>query len=181
MSQSDLPRSTVGEPLVRRSAALTRNARALLAAATLRFAYLAVLRLLGCMALLARSDLAKDAEILGLAPSGRGAPVPRRHAETVLGRPRDPIRAGPAAPLPAPQPASPDRLTGRAAGSALRCPPWPGLSTPAEQDRPTRPAAGPRARRVGDLRPCLRATPGLFIPVAAYQRTRHLPLLRRYE
>jgi hypothetical protein len=37
-----------------------------LAAVTLRFTYLAVLRLLGWIALLARSDLAKDAEILVL-------------------------------------------------------------------------------------------------------------------
>jgi putative transposase len=37
-----------------------------LAVVTLRFTYLAVLRLLVWMALLARSDLAKDAEILVL-------------------------------------------------------------------------------------------------------------------
>jgi hypothetical protein len=60
------PRTSGPEPLVRRSAALTPRTRALLAAVTLRFAYLAVLRLLGWMALFARSDLAKDAEILVL-------------------------------------------------------------------------------------------------------------------
>jgi putative transposase len=38
----------------------------LVAAVTLRFAYLAVLRLLGWMAPFARSDLAKDTEILVL-------------------------------------------------------------------------------------------------------------------
>ena len=52
--------------MVRRLAALTPHVRALLAAVTLRFAYLAVLRMLGWLALLARSDVAKDAEILVL-------------------------------------------------------------------------------------------------------------------
>jgi len=47
-------------------AALTPRGQALLAAVTLRFTYLAVLRLLAWVALLARSDLAKDAEILVL-------------------------------------------------------------------------------------------------------------------
>src|SRR5438046_75300 len=50
--------------LVRRLAARASHARALLAAVTLRFTYLALLRLLGWIAPFARSDLAKDAEIL---------------------------------------------------------------------------------------------------------------------
>ena len=50
--------------LVRRLAARASHARALLAAVTLRFTYLALLRLLGWIALFAWSDLAKGAEIL---------------------------------------------------------------------------------------------------------------------
>ena len=40
------------------------------------FAYLAVLRVFGWLALLTGSGRAKDAEILKPAPSGRGTPVP---------------------------------------------------------------------------------------------------------
>ena len=43
----------------------------------MRFAYLAVLRISGWLALLAPSDRAKDAEILDLAPPGCCAPVSR--------------------------------------------------------------------------------------------------------
>ena len=45
---------------------------------SLRLAYLAVLRVFGWLALLARSDRAKDAEISDLAPPGRRAPAPGR-------------------------------------------------------------------------------------------------------
>ena len=51
------PDSRAGDPGVRRLAARVAHARALSAAVTLRFAYLAMLT---------RSDLAKDAEILVL-------------------------------------------------------------------------------------------------------------------
>ena len=67
------------EPLVRRLAAPTSHARALSAHVTLRFAYLAVLRMLGWMALRARSELAKDAEILVLRHQ---VAVLQRHVKT---------------------------------------------------------------------------------------------------
>ena len=49
---------------VRYLAARGRQAQALSVLVSLRFAYLAVLRVFGWLALLARSDRAKDAEIL---------------------------------------------------------------------------------------------------------------------
>jgi hypothetical protein len=65
---------------------------------TLRFAYLALLRMLGWMALLARSDLAKDAEILVLRHQIAVLQPLRQGTQILLGRPRDPIRACPAHP-----------------------------------------------------------------------------------
>jgi hypothetical protein len=53
---------------------------------TLRFAYLAVLRVFSWPALLARSDRAKDAEILYLASSGGRAPAPGRDTKAVPSR-----------------------------------------------------------------------------------------------
>jgi hypothetical protein len=60
------PDSRAGDPGVQRLAARVAHARALSSAVTLRFAYLAMLRMLGLLTLLTRSDLAKDAEILVL-------------------------------------------------------------------------------------------------------------------
>src|SRR6266496_4550731 len=76
--------------------------------------------MLGWMALLARSDLAKDTEILILRHQDRRAPAPRQNTQTLLGRPRDPIRAGPADPQQAAQPAAPDRLATHGAALARR-------------------------------------------------------------
>jgi hypothetical protein len=64
-----------------------------LAAVTLRFTYLALLRLLGWIALFAWSDLAKGAEILIPAPPDRRAPASRQSTQADLGRPGDPVRA----------------------------------------------------------------------------------------
>jgi hypothetical protein len=55
---------------------------------------------------------------LDLAPPDRRAPAPRQSTQADLGRPGDPVRADPAAPAPAPQPASPDRLAAYAAALA---------------------------------------------------------------
>jgi hypothetical protein len=54
------------ELLIQRLAARAAHVWALSPSVTLRFTYLAVLRMLGWIALLARSDLAKDTEILVL-------------------------------------------------------------------------------------------------------------------
>jgi putative transposase len=61
----------------------------------------------GWLALLARSDRAKDAEILILRPPGRRPPAASQGTEAVVGRPGSHGRAGPAG---APQPARPLRL-----------------------------------------------------------------------
>jgi hypothetical protein len=50
-------------------------------------------RVFGWLTLLARSDRAKDVEILYAAPPGRRATAPGRDAEVVLGRSSDPVRA----------------------------------------------------------------------------------------
>ena len=52
--------------------------------------YLATLRVFGWLALVARSDRAKDA-----APPGRRAPATAQGTDAVLGRPGDLVRAGP--------------------------------------------------------------------------------------
>jgi putative transposase len=52
---------------------------------SLRFAYLTVIRIFGWLALLARSDRAKDAEILMLRHQVGCAPAPGRDTEAVLG------------------------------------------------------------------------------------------------
>jgi hypothetical protein len=56
----------------------------------------------------------------GPAPADRRAPAPRQNTPTLLGRPRDPIRAGPADPQQAAQPAAPDRLAMHVAALARR-------------------------------------------------------------
>ena len=61
---------------------------------SLRLAYLAVLRVFGWLALLPRSDRAKDAEILIL--RRQVAVLQRQGPEAVLGRPGGAGRAGPA-------------------------------------------------------------------------------------
>jgi hypothetical protein len=67
---------------------------------TLRFSYLALLRLLGWIAVFAQADLAKDAEILILRHQ---IAVLQRHVKDP-GLPGDLVRADPVAPLPPPQP-----------------------------------------------------------------------------
>jgi hypothetical protein len=77
---------------------------------TLRFAYLAVLRVCGWLALLACSDRGKDAKILILRHQGRRAPASGKGTQTVLGRPGGSGRAGPVAVPRPPPPVTPDRL-----------------------------------------------------------------------
>jgi hypothetical protein len=95
---------------VRRPAAGESGDPALSVPMFLRFAYLVVLRVFGWFALLARSDRAKDAEILILRHQ---VAVLQRQVKTptaVVGRPGSHGRAGPpAAPRPA-RPAAPDHL-----------------------------------------------------------------------
>src|SRR5271156_6692260 len=99
---------------------------------TLRFAYLAVLRIFGWLALLARSDRAKDAEILILRHQVAVLQRQVKTPEAVLGRPDNPVLAGPAAaPQPSP-PAAPDHLPADLATLARR--PGPSaLSLPASR------------------------------------------------
>jgi len=52
---------------------------------SVRFAYLAVVRIFGWLAMLARSDHAKDAEIFYPASPGRCTPAPGEDTEAVLG------------------------------------------------------------------------------------------------
>jgi hypothetical protein len=84
------------EGQVRYLAARGPPAPALSILVSLRFAYFAVLKVFGWLALLARSDRAKDAEILIL--RHQVAVLQRQvHPVTVLGRQGGPGRAGPAA------------------------------------------------------------------------------------
>ena len=85
---------------------------------TLGFAYLAVLRAFGWLALLARSDRAKDAEILILRHQVAGSPGPGQGPAAVVGRPGGPVRAGPAPARQPAQPATADRLAADAAALA---------------------------------------------------------------
>jgi putative transposase len=64
-------------------------------AVAVRPLYLILLRVLGWITLLARSEASKDAEILVLRPPGLGLAPAGRCAQAVLGRPGDHLRAGP--------------------------------------------------------------------------------------
>ena len=104
-----------------RLAARADHAQALSVLMSLRFAYLAALRVFGWLALLARSDCAKDAEILILRNQ---VAVLQRQVKTPKpswGRPGDPGHAGPVAAQRPPRPATLDRLP--ADGAALACQP----------------------------------------------------------
>src|SRR6266496_4463108 len=117
------------------------------------------LRLLGIAAHARLAGLARPVRSgqrcrdLGPAPPGRSAPTPRQSTKAVLGRPRDPVRAGPAAPPKAPQPASPDRLAAYPAALARRhrqaplALPTPASRTPACPSRCPRAGGGKGARQ----------------------------------
>src|SRR2546421_464049 len=105
--------------LVRRLAARASHARALLAAVTLSFTYLGIAapaRLDSPVCAVRSGQRRRD---LDPAPPDRRAPASRQGPQPGLGRPGDLVRADPAAPATAPQPASPDRLAAYAA--ALAC------------------------------------------------------------
>jgi hypothetical protein len=87
---------------------------------TLRFTYLAVLRVFGWLALLARSDCAKDAKILLLRHQGCCAPAPGQDTVAIVGRPGCPGRAGPAAAQRPPPSAAPGHLIADLAALARR-------------------------------------------------------------
>jgi putative transposase len=112
----------------------------------LRFACLAVLRVFGWLALLARSDRAKDAEIGDPAPSDRRSPAAGQESAAVVGRPGGARRAGAAAARQSAPPAAPDRLPAHPAALARR--PRPAALDPpaprswATPDRSVRAGAG---------------------------------------
>jgi hypothetical protein len=106
----------------------------------------------------------------GPAPPDRRAPAPRQNTPTLLGRPRDPIRAGPADPQQAAQPAAPDRLATHVAALARRHRQAP-LAPPAPPSWPPGcPANCPRSGAGNGAR-----QPGLGIP--AHPRRTHRPRL----
>ena len=144
---------------VRHLAARGPCARALSVLVSLRFAYLAVLRVFGWLALLARSDRAKDAGDPDLAPSGRRAPASGQDSEAVVGRPGGAGRAGPAAARQPAPPAAPDRLPADPAALARR--PGPAaLGLPAPRSR----AAPDGAVRAGAGAGDGPGQPGLGLP-----------------
>jgi chemotaxis response regulator CheB len=71
-----------------------------------RLVYLAVVRVFGWIALLARSDAAKDAELLVLRASGGGVAAASEVSEVVVGGPRAVVGIGPALAHGAPQSAA---------------------------------------------------------------------------
>jgi hypothetical protein len=126
-------------------------AQALSVLVPLRFGYLAVLRVFGWLALLARSDRAKDAEILILrhqvavlrrGPGHRSCPGP-------IARSCRRWRSGPAAAQRPSTPAAPDHLPAHPAALARRPgPAAPGL--PAPHSRETAHGAGYTRAGTGD-------------------------------
>jgi hypothetical protein len=93
------------------------------------------------------------------APPGRRAPAPGRDAEAVLGRPGDPVRAGPAAAKRPPPPAAPDHLPADPAALA-RGPGPPTVGVPAAQPWQAAHSAGHTGAGAGNGT----GQPGLGIP-----------------